>query len=87
MDAWAFSYGFTLNKGFKRANLGVMVRLQLCNLEVTRSNPENGLLACEGKTVYIYPPKIPLGGSLVHWVAMIYSWGFWSYNFEGLKVV
>ena len=53
-----------------RVSLGTMVRLLLCDLEVTSSNRGNSLSACNDRTAYTFPPKTPLGGSLVYWAAL-----------------
>ena len=42
------------------------------DLEVTGSNPRNSLFPCGVKASYFYPPLTPLGGSLVHWAALVF---------------
>ena len=49
-----------------RVSLGAVVRLLLCDLEVTDSNFGNNLSACGYKATYIYPSYTPSNGSLVH---------------------
>ncbi|KAL2668438.1 hypothetical protein AAZV13_01G129100 [Glycine max] len=49
-----------------------ILRLLHVDLEVRGSNPRNNLYTCGGKTVYIYPLKTSLGGSLLHWVNSLF---------------
>lgn len=62
--------------------LNATVRLLFYDLEVMCLNLQNNLSACGGKIANIYPPKTPLGGSVVHWVAIFFSFLFY-YNFYG----
>lgn len=49
----------------RRVSLSAMIRLLICDLEVTSSNTENNLSAAYGgKAAYIYPPQAAPGISL-----------------------
>lgn len=53
-----------------RASLGATVRLLPCELKVTGLNSGNNLFLAGGKVAYIYPPKIPPSGRVVHWATL-----------------